>query len=130
MTTLTRPEAWLLLALAWSVLVGFGLAVALHGWLDRRRATRRLAAAEAAFWVSLREFVEAAREDIAADGARPADGRGAVMTAPTCDNYPPPLTCLTAPSTVTGRCDDCADAADDAEFERLHKREQEAGAGL
>lgn len=24
-----------------------------------------------------------------------------------CDNYAPPLTCLTAPSTETGRCDKC-----------------------
>jgi hypothetical protein len=28
-----------------------------------------------------------------------------------CDNYKAPLTCLTAPSSVTGRCDFCRDVA-------------------
>jgi hypothetical protein len=47
-----------------------------------------------------------------------------------CDNYEPPLTCLTAPSTVTGRCTPCVDASNDAEMERLVTAEREARAGL
>ncbi len=47
-------------------LAAVAVGMLIPSWLDRRRATRRLAAAESAFWVSLRAFVEEAREDIEA----------------------------------------------------------------
>lgn len=58
--TLTTADVWLLLALAWSVLVGYWL------WelFDHCRRARRLAKAELAFWESLQRLVDKAREDI------------------------------------------------------------------
>lgn len=48
-----------------------------------------------------------------------------------CDNYLPPLTCMTAPSTETGRCDKCrtrntSPGAGDARAENRRQQGQQA----